>query len=124
MNVLGLLKEIDQIINKYEDTWYDCESYFLAQRGLWSCTQGPEVSDVDYLNKMKARVETVENYGISIGNDLCLLKAHEDYKELDVNEEGRTINHVHAHQVLMNKVKQDTKDRVLGYLYLKNACKI
>ena len=44
------------------------------------------VSDVDYLNKLKSKIDTVESYGISIGDDMCLLKAHDDYEELDEHE--------------------------------------
>ena len=103
-----LIKEIDQIISKYEDNRYDCESYFNAQRSLWSCIQGPDMSDVDYLNKLKSRIDTVESYGISIGDDMCLLKAHDDYEELDVHESGKSINDVRAHDTMMKRVKQET----------------
>ena len=87
-DTLKLIIEIDMIIDKYEDNRYDCESYYTAQRGLWSCTQGPDMSDIDYLNKLKAKVDTLESYGIEIGNDKCLLSLHRDYEELDLDNDN------------------------------------
>ena len=50
---LGLITEIELIVNKYEDTRYACESHFLGMKKVLNCQQNEDMSDADYLAAFK-----------------------------------------------------------------------
>ena len=123
MDAIGLIKIIDQIMARHEDTRYDCETYVRAQVSLWSCVQNAEMSDIEHLERLKAKIDTLDSYGITLGNDPCLLKNHDDFEELDLGNDEMALADVQQHETIMEKVREDTRDRLLGYLYIKNADK-
>ena len=81
------------------------------------------MSDIEHLERLKAKIDTLDSYGITLGNDPCLLKNHDDFEELDLGNDEMALADVQQHETIMEKVHEDTRDRLLGYLYIKNADK-
>ena len=117
-----LLQNMEKVTHKYEDQRYSMESYTNAQRKLYNIIQG-ESSNAEYYERFNNIIKSIESYGIEIGNDSALLKEDEDWEEIYINSKGATIEEIQRVYTLYESIKIKTKDKLLGYLFIKNACK-
>ena len=79
-----LLKAINQLVHKQEDTRYFCETYVKCIRSIVNFRQEKDTSLSDYLKQFQRRVESAESYGVELGTDNIVLNHLEDYEHRDI----------------------------------------
>ena len=109
-DALQLLKEIKNIIFKFEDESYPMHSLFKANESVYLIKQQEDESNVKYYERFCNAVEAAEQYGACFGVDEATLMTDEEYRELSQRQQQSKAE--------KDKAKKRVKEKYLAYIFI------
>ena len=82
------------------------------------------LANADYNRTSTDNVKAIKRYEAKIINDPEILKLDEELECIDINWTVTTVNDEMRVDPIMNTIKKITRYKLLGYIFVKQACKI
>ena len=109
-DALTLIKEVKNIIYKFEDQSYPMHSLFRANETVYLIKQREDESNVRYYERFCNMIEAAEQYGASFGIDKVCYLTDDTYKSLSDTAKKQEEN--------IKEAQARTRERYLAYAFI------